>query len=203
MVRAACRRFRPDSPTPASRRAATTTILLTRWRSGAMAPSSRGGELLRSRQRPRPSERAHLCRGRGGKWLHGGALRSRRRGGLRRYGVRWRGHADAGLQRAEARPEPQLHVDAGDAERLGLPLLQRSGGPDRVGFGCVVELDLATYAAFTPVVASPLGTWMFTIGVPSDPALLGLTVALQAALFGTAGPLGLDLSNGVIITVGY
>ena len=33
--------------------------------------------------------------------------------------------------------------------------------------------------------------------------MVGLQVALQIALFPTAGPFGLDLSNGVIITVGY
>ena len=31
----------------------------------------------------------------------------------------------------------------------------------------------------------------------------GVQVALQGALFGTAGPFGFDLSNGLIVTVGY
>jgi hypothetical protein len=39
--------------------------------------------------------------------------------------------------------------------------------------------------------------------MPSDPSLQGVQAALQGALFGTAGPLGFDLSNGLIVTVGY
>jgi Regulator of chromosome condensation (RCC1) repeat len=75
--------------------------------------------------------------------------------------------------------------------------------PTVLGSGCIVELDLATFAAFTSVVASPVGSWTASFGVPYDPSLVGLQFALQIALFGTTGPLGFDLSNGLITTVGY
>jgi len=80
----------------------------------------------------------------------------------------------------------------------GLP-----AAPTVLGFGCTVELDLAAFSAFTPVVAGPAGLWGVTVGVPMDQSLVGLQVALQIALFPTAGPFGLDLSNGMIVMVGY
>jgi hypothetical protein len=39
--------------------------------------------------------------------------------------------------------------------------------------------------------------------IPPDPNLVGVQAALQAALFNTSGPLGFDLSNGLIVTIGY
>ena len=64
-------------------------------------------------------------------------------------------------------------------------------------------VDLATFAPFTPVITDPAGSWIFSMGVPGDPNLAGLQVVLQMAIFGTAGPLGLDLSNGLVETVGF
>jgi hypothetical protein len=39
--------------------------------------------------------------------------------------------------------------------------------------------------------------------LPPDPGLAGISVALQIALIPTPGPLGLDLSNGLNVTLGY
>ena len=39
--------------------------------------------------------------------------------------------------------------------------------------------------------------------IPTVSALVGLQVALQGVLFPTSGPLGVDLTNGVLATVGY
>jgi hypothetical protein len=75
--------------------------------------------------------------------------------------------------------------------------------PLALGFGCSVEVDLAAVSPLIPVTASLTGGWASAFPVPFDPNLVGVVVALQIALFGTAGPLGLDLSNGVIATVGY
>jgi hypothetical protein len=36
-----------------------------------------------------------------------------------------------------------------------------------------------------------------------EPSHVGVQAALQVALFATAGPLGIDLSNGLIATIGY
>jgi hypothetical protein len=53
------------------------------------------------------------------------------------------------------------------------------------------------------VTTTAVGTWAFSVGLPTDPSLVGIQAAMQAALFGTAGPLGLDISNGLIVTIGY
>ena len=75
--------------------------------------------------------------------------------------------------------------------------------PIALGSGCSVEIDLATYSPLLPVITSSSGSWSTTTGVPMDPGLVGLHLSMQIALFGTQGPLGLDLSNGLIVTVGY
>jgi hypothetical protein len=75
--------------------------------------------------------------------------------------------------------------------------------PIVLGSGCTVEVDLATFGTLLPVVADATGAWSVTLG-PVDPnSVVGLQVALQIALFGTSGPLGFDISNGLIATVGY
>ena len=106
------------------------------------------------------------------------------------------------------------------APRIGQPigLLLTQGTPAATGFlfaglvaptplalgsGCTVFVDLATATPLLPVTAAANGTWTAAFGVPADPFLFGLQAALQVALFPTLGPLGLDLTNGVIATVGY
>jgi hypothetical protein len=75
--------------------------------------------------------------------------------------------------------------------------------PMPVGSGCVVQLDLTTFVAVAPVAANATGAWSLTAGVPNLPSLAGVQLALQAALFGTAAPLGLDITNGLFATLGY
>jgi hypothetical protein len=75
--------------------------------------------------------------------------------------------------------------------------------PYVLGSGCTVEVDLATAFPIFPVTTNSSGHWITGFALPPDPALVGIQAAMQAALFNTAGPLGLDLSNGVIATVGY
>jgi hypothetical protein len=76
--------------------------------------------------------------------------------------------------------------------------------PIALGSGCTVELDLSTAAVFTPVAASAYyGSWSANFPVPFVPAAVGTQFALQIVLLGTAGPLGFDLSNGLIATIGY
>jgi hypothetical protein len=38
--------------------------------------------------------------------------------------------------------------------------------------------------------------------LPPDPVFVGLQAAMQIALFGRAGPFGLDISNGLVVTIG-
>jgi hypothetical protein len=74
--------------------------------------------------------------------------------------------------------------------------------PLPLGSGCTVQVDIATVAALVPLQTNGSGTWSAGILVPSNPAFAGTQGVLQVVLLGTAGPLGFDLSNGVVIVVG-
>ena len=47
-----------------------------------------------------------------------------------------------------------------------------------------------------------LGSWNLSPSVPNSTALTGATIALQLALGPTSTPLGFDLSNGLLLTLG-
>lgn len=86
----------------------------------------------------------------------------------------------------------------------GLFMSPPPAAPTPVGGGCTVYLDLATYQPLIqPITTDAAGNWSIVLGVPNDNALAGLSVMLQAALFPTAGPLGLDITNGVLVTAGF
>jgi hypothetical protein len=74
-------------------------------------------------------------------------------------------------------------------------------GPLQIGAGCAVYLDLGTLIELAAFTTSPAGDWSLTVTAPSDPLLVGAQFALQSILLPTAGPLGFDLSNGLLITV--
>jgi hypothetical protein len=74
--------------------------------------------------------------------------------------------------------------------------------PIPLPWGCTIALDLATFAELFPVVADSTGAWELTFFIPVDPNLVGLQVGVQIALLPTGGPLGLDLSNGLYLTIG-
>ena len=78
-----------------------------------------------------------------------------------------------------------------------------SGGPLALGSGCNVYIDLLTAAPFLPVTTNGVGSWSTVLAIPNLPALAGLQAAFQGVVYGTSGPLGVDLTNGVIATVGY
>lgn len=75
--------------------------------------------------------------------------------------------------------------------------------PLAIGGGCNVYIDLLTAAPFMPVATNGVGSWSTTLQIPNVPALSGLQAAFQGVVYGTSGPLGVDLTNGVIATVGY
>jgi hypothetical protein len=52
------------------------------------------------------------------------------------------------------------------------------------------------------MAADASGSWATTVTLPMEPALVGVQAAMQVALFGTPGPFGLDISNGLIVTIG-
>jgi hypothetical protein len=107
-----------------------------------------------------------------------------------------------------------------NAPRIGtnVVLTLTSGSPNAAGFlygggvpvapyplgsGCEVQVDLPSAIPFFPVMTNNTGTWSMGLPIPPDYNLVGVQAALQAALFSTSGPLGFDLSNGLIVTVGY
>ena len=107
-----------------------------------------------------------------------------------------------------------------NAPRIGTTVLLTltSGSPNAAGFlygggvpvapyplgsGCEVQVDLSSAVPFFPVMTDNTGTWAIALLIPPDPNLVGVQAALQVALFSTSGPLGFDLSNGLIVTVGY
>jgi hypothetical protein len=53
-----------------------------------------------------------------------------------------------------------------------------------------------------PVVTNAAGSWTAGVAVPPVPTLAGLQGVLQVVLLGTQGPLGFDLSNGVVFVIG-
>jgi hypothetical protein len=75
--------------------------------------------------------------------------------------------------------------------------------PYVLGSGCTVEIDLATAIPIFSVTTNQAGQWISGFALPPDPTLVGIQAAMQVVLFDTAGPLGLDLSNGVNATIGY
>jgi len=75
--------------------------------------------------------------------------------------------------------------------------------PYPLGSGCEVQLDPSSAISLVPVMTNSTGAWSMGLPIPSDSNLVGVQAALQVALFSTPGPLGFDLSNGLIVTVGY
>ena len=135
---------------------------------------------------------------------HGGAVRCRRCGRVCRHGLRWCGHASLRLQRAAHRANVFLTLTSGSPNAAGF--LYGGGvpvAPYPLGSGCEVQVDLPSAIPFFPVMTNSTGAWSMGLLIPPDPNLVGVQAALQVALFSTSGPLGFDLSNGLIVTVGY
>lgn len=77
--------------------------------------------------------------------------------------------------------------------------------PLNLGSGCVVQVDLLSAMPLVPLSTGPTGSWMWTyqVPVPYIPVLVGYPAMLQGALFGTSGPLGFDITSGVMLSLGY
>jgi len=72
--------------------------------------------------------------------------------------------------------------------------------PLSLGASCDVFLDPAVLVS--PLATGAAGTWSAPLFIPPVGALCGQTAVLQGALFPTAGPLGFDLTGGVLLRVG-
>ena len=199
---------------PVQRSAAPERAHLRRDRGGlpshGRAPERRlrgrvGGQRLRPVQRAGAAGRAQLRRGRGGQLL-----------------TRWRGTMSPLRSCLSARVAVVRACQSSAATRRAsgqdVFLTLTSGSPNAAGFlygggvpvapyplgsGCEVQVDLPSAIPFFPVMTNSTGTWSQGLLIPPDPNLVGAQAALQIALFSTSGPLGFDLSNGLIVTVGY
>ena len=188
------------SPTSRSRRA-----VVTRWRAGATAPSSRGGTT------PTASATCRRCR-------PGSPTSRSRRAAI----TRWRGTTSPLRSCLSAQVAVVRACQSSAATRRAsgqdVFLTLTSGSPNAAGFlygggvpvapyplgsGCEVQVDLPSAIPFFPVMTDSTGTWSNALLIPPDHNLVGAQAALQIALFSTSGPLGFDLSNGLIVTVGY
>ena len=67
---------------------------------------------------------------------------------------------------------------------------------------CDLYLDPATLFVVATSVPTVSGRWSRSLQAANNPALLGLPVVLQAGFGPTAGPLGLDFTNSVLLVHG-
>jgi hypothetical protein len=69
--------------------------------------------------------------------------------------------------------------------------------------GCTIHLDPATLAPLADLTTDNIGIALVLFTLPTVPSFAGAELALQAVLFPTAGPLGFDLTNGLVVRLGY
>ncbi len=83
---------------------------------------------------------------------------------------------------------------------MGLP---STLSPTYIGAGCSVYVDLAgpLLALSAPLGASGTGFALFSI--PPDPALASVRLGAQGLVASATSPLGFDLTNGLVLTLGY
>ncbi len=92
-----------------------------------------------------------------------------------------------------------LSVSSGAPNATGAIYAGALAAPLSIGSGCLVYLDVATAALFTPIQLSALGAWSLSTTVPNDPALLCRTAEFQALIFESSG---IALSNALHVMVG-
>jgi len=69
--------------------------------------------------------------------------------------------------------------------------------------GCSIWVDPLAFDTLASFTTDPAGQWALALSLPNLPALAGVRFALQAAVAPTGSPLGLDLTNGLYLTLGY
>ena len=101
------------------------------------------------------------------------------------------------------RAERDVLADPGNAERRGVDVLQRdSRGSDPIGLGMHHRSRSGDVRRALPGGRRFDGRLGAHVVPARGPGLVGLQAGVQIALFPTAGPLGLDLSNGLYVTIG-
>jgi probable HAF family extracellular repeat protein len=91
-------------------------------------------------------------------------------------------------------------VDVANAAPGKTGFLFVSTGPSvavPLGGGCSVHVDFAALLGAVPLATDARGSWSLSVPLPSIPSLEGVTITLQAAVLGTTGPLGADVTNGI------
>lgn len=100
-----------------------------------------------------------------------------------------------------------VYISLTGATPMAAGSLYVSPGPSTLiplGMGCEIYVDFpATAVPLTPITADGNGNAFLPFGLPVAPGIAGVVFTAQVGLFGTAGPFGVDLSNGVQVTLGY
>jgi hypothetical protein len=78
-----------------------------------------------------------------------------------------------------------------------------ASAPLPLGAGCFAFLDPGALSLLSLGNTSAAGRFDRAVSVPPAPGLVGLVLAAQAIAFGGGGALGLQVSNGVQLTLGY
>jgi hypothetical protein len=71
------------------------------------------------------------------------------------------------------------------------------------GIGCSLWLDPALLAMLSMASTDASGRYALDVPVPGIPALQGLALAAQATAFVPASPLGMQISNGIGLRLGW
>ena len=80
-------------------------------------------------------------------------------------------------------------------------MLARGPAPREIPPACTVYDDANAIFAGTALVDGA-GRWSFPVPIVDDAALIGLELAVQAGFVGTDSPIGIDLTNAAVITLG-
>jgi hypothetical protein len=75
--------------------------------------------------------------------------------------------------------------------------------PTVLGGGCTAYLNLAGLIGLGTYPTTAAGTATIPLALPQQPSLVGLDVGLQVVVVPSSGPLGLDITNGVQLHLGY
>jgi hypothetical protein len=86
--------------------------------------------------------------------------------------------------------------------RPGQVVMSAPASPIAIG-SCTVFVNVASYVPLFNFTTSAYGAWSASITLPSDPGFAGTQVVLQAYASPTVGPLGLDVTNALLMIVAF
>lgn len=71
------------------------------------------------------------------------------------------------------------------------------------GVACTIEVDFPNAFLLTPFTTDANGEFNVSFPLAAAPGVAGSEVTLQAVVFPTTGPLGVDLTSGLLLRFGY